>query len=112
MTDVGSFGTSTGRAARLLAAALVCAAAVPLYVLLLTARWATRCSRPGWCWPSLVDRYLARHLALIAAGLVVISTMSLRADLSDVGMAAVRGRAVGRGAAAVPGVAGSCSGRT
>ncbi len=72
-------------AARLLAAALVCAAAVPLYVFL---------HRPlgyallaaGLALAVLVDRHLARHLALIAGGLVVISTMSLRADLTDAGM--------------------------
>jgi hypothetical protein len=72
-------------AARLLAAALVCAAAVPLYVFL---------HRPvgyallvaGVALAVLVDRHLARHLALIAGGLVVISTMSLRADLTDAGM--------------------------
>jgi membrane protease YdiL (CAAX protease family) len=72
-------------AARLLAAALVCAAAVPLYVFL---------HRPvgyallvaGVALAVLVDRHLARHLALIAGGLVVISTMSLRADLTNAGM--------------------------
>jgi membrane protease YdiL (CAAX protease family) len=35
----------------------------------------------------LTDRRLAVHLTLIAAGQAVISTMSLRADLSDAGMA-------------------------
>ncbi|GAA2560364.1 CPBP family intramembrane glutamic endopeptidase [Pseudonocardia hydrocarbonoxydans] len=33
-----------------------------------------------------VDRALLRHLLLIAAGLVIISSMSLEADLSDAGM--------------------------
>lgn len=36
---------------------------------------------------TVVDRALFRHLLLIAAGLVIISTMSLEADLSNAGMA-------------------------
>ena len=36
---------------------------------------------------ALADRLLLRHLCLIALGLVVISTMSLKADLSTPGMA-------------------------
>ena len=71
--------------ARLLSTALVCAAAVPLYVFL---------NRPlgyGMLALALVaayasDRYLFRHLALIAVSLVVISTVSLKADLSNAGM--------------------------
>jgi membrane protease YdiL (CAAX protease family) len=71
---------------RLLAAALVCGAAVPLYGFLL---------RPvgygmlavGLVLAAVVERYLLRHLALVAASLVVISTISLRADLTDAGMA-------------------------
>jgi membrane protease YdiL (CAAX protease family) len=77
--------TASGSAVRLLAATLVCASAVPLYVFLL---------RPlGYALLALglglafaVDRPLFRHLALIAGGLVVISTMSLEADLSNAGM--------------------------
>ena len=33
-----------------------------------------------------LDRLLARHLLLVGAGLAIISTMSLRADLTDAGM--------------------------
>ncbi len=73
-------------AARLAAAALVSVSAVPLFVaqerlvgyLVLLA---------GLVVAAVVDRALLRHLLLIAAGLVVISTMSLEADLSDGGMA-------------------------
>jgi membrane protease YdiL (CAAX protease family) len=70
---------------RLLAAALVCSAAVPLYVFL---------QRPlgygmlasGLILAGMVDRYLLRHLAVITASLVVISMVSLEADLSDSGI--------------------------
>jgi membrane protease YdiL (CAAX protease family) len=70
---------------RLLAAALVCSAAVPLYVFL---------QRPlgygmlasGLILAAAVDRYLLRHLAVITASLVVISMVSLKADLSDSGI--------------------------
>jgi membrane protease YdiL (CAAX protease family) len=76
--------TSSG--ARLAAAALVCSAAVPLYVFL---------QRPlgygmlaaGLLLAAVVDRHLLRHLALIALSLVVISTISLKADLSNAGIA-------------------------
>jgi membrane protease YdiL (CAAX protease family) len=76
-------GLST--AARLFAAVLVCAAAVPLYVFLL-APLGYALIAAGLALAFAVDRPLGRHLALIALGLVVISTMSLKADLSDVGM--------------------------
>jgi membrane protease YdiL (CAAX protease family) len=77
---------ATRTALRLLAAALVCGAAVPLYVFL---------QRPtgygmlaaGVALAAVVDRYLCRHLAVIAASLVVISTIPLAADLSDAGIA-------------------------
>ncbi len=70
---------------RLLAAALVCGAAVPLYVFM---------QRPvGYVMLVLgvvlawsVDRSLFRHLAVVAASLVVISTMSLEADLTNEGI--------------------------
>jgi membrane protease YdiL (CAAX protease family) len=73
------------RVTELLAAGFVCGAAVPLYVFL---------HRPsgygmlaaGLALAFVVDRHLFRHLALVAASLVVISTMSLRADLSDIGI--------------------------
>jgi membrane protease YdiL (CAAX protease family) len=71
---------------RLLAAGFVCGAAVPLYVFL---------QRPlgyamlaaGLVIAFAVDRYLLRHLALVTASLVVISTVSLAADLSNAGIA-------------------------
>jgi membrane protease YdiL (CAAX protease family) len=71
---------------RLLAAGFVCGAAVPLYVFL---------QRPlgyamlaaGLVFAFAVDRYLLRHLALVTASLVVISTVSLAADLSNAGIA-------------------------
>lgn len=74
------------QALRLGAAALVCGAAIPLYVAL---------SRPlgyamlvaGVVVAATADRHLARHLAVIASSLVVISTISLKADLSNAGIA-------------------------
>ncbi|TQM38630.1 CPBP family intramembrane glutamic endopeptidase [Pseudonocardia cypriaca] len=85
-------GRSEGRPAarpawnRLLAAALVMVSAVALfglqerligYALIVV----------GLVVAALVDRLLLRHLILISTGLVVISTMSLAADLSNAGMA-------------------------
>jgi membrane protease YdiL (CAAX protease family) len=77
---------ATRPALRLLAAGLVCGAAVALYGFL---------QRPvgygmlavgiGLAW--IVDRYLCRHLALVATSLVIISMMSLVADLTNTGMA-------------------------
>jgi membrane protease YdiL (CAAX protease family) len=71
--------------ARPLAAALVSVSAVFLFGLQ---------DRPvgyavlaaGLALATVVDRALLRHLLLIAAGLVIISSMSLEADLSDAGM--------------------------
>ncbi len=70
---------------RLLGAALVSISAIPLFGLqerligyaVLVA---------GLIVAAVVDRALLRHLLVIAAGLVVISTMSLEADLSDAAM--------------------------
>lgn len=70
---------------RFAAAALVSASAVPLFGLQ---------ERPigyavllaGLAVAAAVDRALFRHLLLVAVGMVVISTMSLEADLSDGGM--------------------------
>ena len=83
--DRTAAGPAGRTALRLLAALLVCAAAVPLYVFL---------QRPvgyamlaaGLLLAAVVDRYLLRHLALITGSLVVISTVSLRADLTDAGI--------------------------
>jgi membrane protease YdiL (CAAX protease family) len=88
-TTPGSFeGRSAARPAwnRLLAAALVMVSAVALFGLqerlvgyaLIVA---------GLVVAAVADRLLLRHLILISAGLVVISTMSLAADLSNAGMA-------------------------
>jgi membrane protease YdiL (CAAX protease family) len=71
---------------RLLAAVLVMVSAVALFGLqerligyaLIVA---------GLVVAAVADRLLLRHLVLISAGLVVISTMSLEADLSNAGMA-------------------------
>lgn len=77
---------ATRTALRLLAAVLVCGAAVPLYGFLLRpVGYVLLVAGVGIAWT--VDRHLCRHLALIATSLVVISTMSLAADLSDAGMA-------------------------
>lgn len=84
--DKGRGVASRPDAGRLLAAGLVCVSAVPLfglqerligYTVLLA----------GLVLAAVVDRALLRHLLLIATGLVVISTMSLEADLSNAAMA-------------------------
>ena len=73
-------------APRLRAAALVCGSAVPLYVFLhRPAGYALLAAGVGLAW--VVDRPLARHLTPIAVSLVILSTMSLAADLSNAGMA-------------------------
>lgn len=86
-TAEGEEGRSTSRPAwNLLAAALVSASAIALfgrqervigYAVIVA----------GLVVAAIVDRALFRHLLLIAAGLVVISTMSLEADLTTAGMA-------------------------
>jgi len=73
-------------AARVLAAVLVCGSAVLLFAVHV---------RPIGYLPLLVgivlgfvaDRALGRDLALVGLGMAVITTISLRADLSDAGMA-------------------------
>ncbi len=71
--------------ARFSAAALVAVSAVALYGF--EQRWfGYALLGAGLAVAAVVDRLLLRHLALIAASLVVISTISLRADLSDAGM--------------------------
>ncbi|QJY44913.1 CPBP family intramembrane glutamic endopeptidase [Pseudonocardia broussonetiae] len=84
-TAGGSRLTARRDVARPLSAALVSASAIPLFGLQ---------ERPagyavlvvGLVVAALVDRALLRHLLLIGAGLVIISSMSLEADLSDAGM--------------------------
>ncbi|MHA6629265.1 CPBP family intramembrane glutamic endopeptidase [Pseudonocardia sichuanensis] len=71
---------------RLLAAALVSTSAIALFGL--QERWiGYTLIVAGLAIAAVVDRALLRHLLLIAAGLVVISTMSLEADLSNAAMA-------------------------
>lgn len=87
-TPDSSEGRPTARPAwtRLPAAALVAVSAVALFGLQ---------QRPigyalivaGLVVAAVADRLLLRHLVLISTGLVVISTMSLEADLSNAGMA-------------------------
>jgi membrane protease YdiL (CAAX protease family) len=75
-----------GSPLRLLAAALVCGSAVLLFAVHV---------RPAGYLPLVagvalalaVDRALGRDLALIGAGMAIISAISLEADLSDAGMA-------------------------
>jgi membrane protease YdiL (CAAX protease family) len=75
-----------GSPARLLAAALVCGAAVLLFAVH---------ARPLGYLPLVlgvalglaVDRALGRDLGLIALGMTIVSAISLQADLSDAGMA-------------------------
>ncbi len=83
---VPELGRTVSDAGRVMAAVLVCGAAVLLFAVHV---------RP-WGYVPLVagvmlawgfDRLLARHLALIALGQVIISTISLKADLSDAGVA-------------------------
>jgi membrane protease YdiL (CAAX protease family) len=72
-------------ALRLLAAGLVCGAAVALYGFLQRpVGYGMLAAGIGLAWT--VDRYLCRHLALVATSLVIISTMSLAADLTNAGM--------------------------
>lgn len=77
---------SSSDAARVVAAALVCGAAVVLFAV--HARpWGYVPLVAGVVLAWAVDRLLARHLALIALGQVIISTISLKADLSNAGIA-------------------------
>ena len=81
-------GRSTDRLSwsRLLAAALVSISAIALFGL--QERWIGYAVIViGLAIGTAVDRALSRHLVLIAGGLVIISTMSLEADLSNAGMA-------------------------
>ncbi|WP_430868770.1 CPBP family intramembrane glutamic endopeptidase [Demequina aurantiaca] len=82
---VPPLGADALTAARLLAAALVCGSAVLLFAIH---------ARPlgyiplvlGVALALAVDRRLGRDLGIIALAQVIISTISLRADLSDAGM--------------------------
>jgi len=71
--------------ARPVAAALVCVSAVPLFGLQERPLGYTVLAA-GLVLAAATDRALLRHLLLIAAGLVIISSMSLEADLTDAGM--------------------------
>jgi membrane protease YdiL (CAAX protease family) len=71
---------------RVTAAALVCGAAVLLFAVH-SRPWGYLPLIAGVVLAWMVDRLLARHLALIALGQLIISTISLKADLSNAGMA-------------------------
>lgn len=71
---------------RVVAAALVCGAAVLLFAVHVRP-WGYLPLIAGVALAWSVDRLLARHLALIALGQVIISTISLKADLSNAGIA-------------------------
>jgi len=71
---------------RVVAAALVCGSAVLLFAVHVRP-WGYAPLVAGVVLAWIVDRALARHLALIALGQVIISTVSLKADLSDAGIA-------------------------
>lgn len=71
---------------RVTAAALVCAAAVLLFAVHVRP-WGYVPLVAGVALAWMVDRLLARHLALIALGQIIISTISLKADLSNAGIA-------------------------
>jgi membrane protease YdiL (CAAX protease family) len=77
--------STTGTLVRLLAAALVCSAAIPLYVFLQRSLGYGMLAA-GLVLAAVVDRHLLRHLAVITASLVVISLVSLKADLSNAGI--------------------------
>ncbi|MFV0635058.1 type II CAAX prenyl endopeptidase Rce1 family protein [Demequina sp.] len=71
--------------ARVVAAALVCGAAVLLFAVhLRPVGYVPLVLGVGLSW--LVDRALAKDLGLIAIGQLIISAISLKADLSDAGM--------------------------
>lgn len=72
--------------ARLLAATLVCGAAVLLFAVHIRP-WGYVPLILGVVLAMAVDRRLGRDLTLIALAQVIISTISLKADLSDAGMA-------------------------
>lgn len=71
---------------RVASAALVCASAVLLFAVHVRP-WGYVPLIAGVVLAWTVDRLLARHLALIALGQIIISTISLKADLSNAGIA-------------------------
>ncbi|WP_234988141.1 type II CAAX prenyl endopeptidase Rce1 family protein [Demequina sp. NBRC 110056] len=71
--------------ARILAAALVCGAAVLLFAVHVRP-WGYLPLLAGVALAFAVDRALAKDLTLIAVGQLIISAISLKADLSDGGM--------------------------
>ena len=77
---------SSSDAWRVVAAALVCGAAVLLFAVHVRP-WGYLPLAAGVALAWAVDRLLARHLALIALGQAIISTISLKADLSNAGVA-------------------------
>jgi len=73
-------------AGRVAAAVLVCGSAVMLFAAHMRP-WGYVPLVAGVMLAWGIDRLLARHLALIALGQVIISTISLKADLSNAGVA-------------------------
>ncbi|MCB2412018.1 CPBP family intramembrane metalloprotease [Demequina sp. TTPB684] len=71
---------------RVSAAALVCGAAVLLFAVHVRP-WGYVPLLAGVALAWMVDRFLARDLTLIAVGQIIISTISLKADLSNAGIA-------------------------
>lgn len=71
---------------RVASAVLVCTAAVLLFAVHVRP-WGYVPLIAGVVLAWTVDRLLARHLALIALGQIIISTISLKADLSNAGIA-------------------------
>ncbi|MDN4476760.1 CPBP family intramembrane metalloprotease [Demequina sp. SYSU T00192] len=84
--DVPALRADARTTARILAAALVCGAAVLLFAVHVRP-WGYVPLVAGVLLGLAVDRRLGRDLALIALGQAIISTISLEADLSDAGMA-------------------------
>ncbi|WP_062314630.1 CPBP family intramembrane glutamic endopeptidase [Demequina rhizosphaerae] len=83
--DVPALRADARTSARIVAAALVCGAAVLLFAVHVRP-WGYVPLVLGVLLGLAVDRRLGRDLALIALGQAIISTISLEADLSDGGM--------------------------
>ncbi|WP_062299885.1 CPBP family intramembrane glutamic endopeptidase [Demequina maris] len=83
--EVPALRADARTAARIVAAALVCGAAILLFAVHVRP-WGYVPLVLGVLLGLAVDRRLGRDLGLIALGQIIISTISLKADLSDGGM--------------------------
>ncbi|WP_062315761.1 CPBP family intramembrane glutamic endopeptidase [Demequina maris] len=83
--EVPALRADARTAARIVAAALVCGAAILLFAVHVRP-WGYVPLFLGVLLGLAVDRRLGRDLGLIALGQIIISTISLKADLSDGGM--------------------------